>query len=110
MFLKIIALQLSFDVHPLEFSVEEPDVVALPLLPQQHVLAKDILQNNKTHVTQTVTPRVEVFPSLLIQVLVADVASMLTKASLSCQFAGANVLHHTFLACYAVNNSRGLAI
>ena len=38
MFLKIIALQLSFDVHPLEFSVEEPDVVALPLLPQQHVL------------------------------------------------------------------------
>ena len=62
--------------------------MALPLLPQQHILTKDFLQDYKTHVTQTMTPPVEVFSSRLIQVFVPNVAGMLTESGLSRQLAG----------------------
>ena len=77
-FLKQLLCKLVFDIHPLVFWVEEPNVVALPLLPQQHVFAENFFQHNKTHVTQTVAPPIEVFSCRLTQVLVPNVACMLT--------------------------------
>ena len=84
--------------------------MALPLLPQQHVLAKDFLQDDKAHVRQTVAPPIKVFTRRLIQVLVSNISRMLTQSGLSCQLAGPNVLHHTFSASDAVNYSGSLAI
>ena len=54
--------------------------MALPLLPQQHVLTGHLLQDHKAHVRQTVAPPIEVFPRGLIQVFVPDVTNVLTQS------------------------------
>lgn len=56
------------------------------------------------------TPEVKVLSSGLTQVLVPDVSNMVTNSSLSCQLAGANILHHTLFASDTVNDACSLTI
>ena len=79
--------------------------MALPLLPQKCVLTKNFFQYYETHVTQTVAPPIEMLSCGLTEVLVPDVTNMIAQSGLCCQFAGSNILHHTFFTCNAVNDS-----